>query len=137
MVGARAIETGQSVEIPLLAEQLSVSKRTVETGQVVVHVQPRVEHETLEVALVEESVEVERVPVNRIVEKAEPPRSEGDVTIVPVYEEILVVEKRLMLKEEIRLVRRKVATQERQTFEVRKEEVHVLRTDATPAADRP
>ena len=131
------ITPGQRVEVPVVAEELSVEKRKVDTGQVVVHVQPRVERQELEVPLTEETVEVQRVPVNRFVDGPVPVRQEGDVTIVPVFEEVLVVEKRLMLKEEVRLVRRRVATRERQTFDVRKEEVHVLRSDETaePAAN--
>jgi uncharacterized protein (TIGR02271 family) len=124
--------------VPLVAEELSVAKRTVETGQVVVHVVPTVERQELEIPLLEETVEVEHVPVNQFVEAPFPVRQEGDVTIVPVFEEVLVVEKRLMLKEEIRLVRRKVATRERQTFDVRKETAHVLRADpAKPSPDAP
>jgi stress response protein YsnF len=82
----------------------------------------------------EESVEVKRVPVNQFIEAPVPVREEGDVTIVPVFEEVLVVQKRLMLKEEIHLVRRRVETHQRQTFAVRKEEVHVLRAKP-PAAE--
>lgn len=37
-------------------------------------------------------------------------RTEGDVTIVPVLEEVLVVEKRLVLKEELH-IRRRVAAE--------------------------
>jgi uncharacterized protein (TIGR02271 family) len=136
IVSGTTLEAGQRVEVPVVEEQLSVEKRIVEKGQVVVHVRPTVERQELEVELLEEAVEVERVPVNRFVDAPVPVRQEGDVTIVPVFEEVLVVEKRLMLKEEIRLVRRKVATRERREFDLRKEEVQVLRTDA-PAAPPP
>ena len=133
------LRPGQRVEVPVVAEELAVEKRTVETGRVTVHVEPRVEGQVLEVPLLEDTVEVKRVPVNRILDAPVPVRQDGDVTIVPVFEEVLVVEKRLMLKEEIHLVRRQVATQERQTFALRKEEVHVLRSDGSNAlsADQP
>jgi uncharacterized protein (TIGR02271 family) len=127
---ASTLRPGQRVDVPVVEEQLAVEKRTVETGQVVVHVQPRVEEQVLEVPLLEDTVEVKRVPVNRIVEGPTPVRQDGDVTVVPVFEEVLVVEKRLMLKEEIHLVRRQVATRERQTFALRKEEAHVLHSGA-------
>jgi stress response protein YsnF len=87
----------------------------------------------LEVPLLEDTVEVKRVAVNRIIDGPVPVREEGNVTIIPVFEEVLVVEKRLMLKEEIHLVRQQLATRERQTFALRKEEVHVLRTNDQPA----
>jgi stress response protein YsnF len=50
------------------------------------------------------------VPVDRVVETAPETRTEGDVTIVPVLEEVLVVEKRLVLKEELH-IRRRVETE--------------------------
>jgi stress response protein YsnF len=81
------------------------------------------------VPLSRERVEVERVAVNRIVEQAPAVRTEGDVTIIPVLEEVLVVEKRLMLREEVRLVRRREETREQQTVTLRKEEVEVTRDE--------
>ena len=53
-----------------------------------------------------ETVDVTRVPIDRIVETAPEIRTEGDVTIVPVLEEVLVVEKRLVVKEELHIRRR-------------------------------
>jgi uncharacterized protein (TIGR02271 family) len=100
-VNGQAVAAGQRVEVPVIEEQISIEKRRVETGQVVVHIEPTVERQELEVPLLEESVEVERVPINRFVDAPVPIRQEGEVTIVPVFEEVLVVEKRLMLKEEV------------------------------------
>jgi uncharacterized protein (TIGR02271 family) len=133
IVNDPTVDAGQTIKIPVIQENLSVEKRRIETGHLVVHVEPKVEQQVLEVPLLEESIEVERVPLNRFVEAPTPVRQEGDVTVVPVFEEVLIVEKRLMLKEEIRLTRRRVATRERQSFEVRKEEAHVLRAEG-PAA---
>jgi hypothetical protein len=62
---------------------------------------------TVNESLLEEAVNVERVPVNRFIEQPVETRQEGDVTIVPVMEEVLVVQRRLMLKEEIRITRRR------------------------------
>lgn len=45
------------------------------------------------------------MPVGRQVEATPAVREEGDVTIYPVMEERLVVEKRLFLKEELRVTR--------------------------------
>jgi uncharacterized protein (TIGR02271 family) len=134
ILNAETLAAGQSVNVPLIEEHIAVAKRLVETGQVVVHVEPRVEQQVLEIPLLEDAVDVERVPVNRFVDAPTPVRQEGDVTVVPVFEEVLVVQKRLMLKEEIRLVRRRVATIETQNYALRKEEAHVLRADV-PAAN--
>jgi len=121
--------------MPVVEERVRVDKRTVEAGSVAVHVTPREREEVVDVPLVEERVEVERVPVNRFVDAAPSVRQDGDVTVVPVVEEVLVVEKRLRLKEEVRLTRRRVTTHDRQRVVLRSEEVEVLRSP--PTADGP
>ena len=64
------------------------------------------EHEeTVDLPLLRADVQVERVPINRVVLEAPPSRQEGDTLIVPILEEVLVTEKRLMLKEEVRITR--------------------------------
>jgi hypothetical protein len=68
---------------------------------------PATEH-----TLYTEEADVRRVPVNRIVTEVPQTRQEGEVTIVPVLEEVLVVEKRLLLKEEIHIVRRRAQVRE-------------------------
>ena len=58
-----------------------------------------------------EEVEVERVAIDRWVDQMAEVREEGEVTIIPVHAEVLVVEKRLKLVEEIHVRRRR--TEER------------------------
>ena len=118
----------QPVVLPVVREELKVGKREIETGKVTVQIVPHTERKLIEQPLEAETVDVERVPVNRIVERAEPPREEGDVTVVPVYQEVLVIEKKLMLKEEVRIARRKRTLQGRHEAELRCEEVHITRT---------
>ena len=50
-----------------------------------------------------EEVEVTRVPMQRVVDGPVPVREENDTTIISVVEEVLVVEKRWMLREEIHI----------------------------------
>jgi stress response protein YsnF len=50
------------------------------------------------------------VPVGRVVSERTQPYQDGDVLVVPIYEEQVVVTKRLLLREELR-VRRVVTTQ--------------------------
>ena len=61
-------------------------------------------------------------------------RQEGDTTIIPVVQEIVVVERRLVLKEEVRM--RRVITNERhqETVVLREQEALITRTevDSTP-----
>ncbi len=91
--------------IPLVEERVSATKRTVETGRV--RVRTRVAHreELVRAELARDEVAIERVPVGREIDEMPAIRQDGDTTIVPVVEEVLVVEKRLVLVEEIRLRR--------------------------------
>jgi uncharacterized protein (TIGR02271 family) len=77
-----------------------------------------------------EEVEVERVAINRPIAEAVGPRQEGDTLIVPLLEEVLVVEKRLILREEVRITRRKVERRSTQSVVLRSEEATVERSGA-------
>ena len=75
-----------------------------------------------------QTVEVERVPVNRPVDAVQDVRVEGDVTVIPVYEEVLVLQKQLVLREEVRLTTRRdrVAGPERVTLRRQRVEIERL-----------
>ena len=103
--------------VPLVEEEAHVGKRTRTTGRVRIRTEVDEVEQLVTADLVEETVEVERVPVDRVVEAPPPVRTEGDVTIVPVLEEVLVVEKRLVLKEELRI--RQSRSQETEEIPVR------------------
>ncbi|HEX2540860.1 MAG TPA: YsnF/AvaK domain-containing protein [Caldimonas sp.] len=92
--------------LPLMEEVLSVGKRSVETGRV--RVSTKVEERLAEVAqdLVRENVEVEYVDIGREIEVAPEVRIEGETIVIPLIEEVLVVEKRLILRQELRVRRR-------------------------------
>ena len=96
--------------IPLVEETATIGKREVLTGRVRVQTVTDTVEELAHADVQRESVEVTRVPVDRMVETAPEIRTEGDVTILPVLEEVLVVEKRLVLKEELH-IRRRVETE--------------------------
>lgn len=65
-----------------------------------------------------DEVSVERVPVNRIVDAVPETRQEGDVTIIPVIEEVITVEKRLLLREEVRIRRSRTEVHQPRTVVV-------------------
>jgi uncharacterized protein (TIGR02271 family) len=92
--------------IPLVEETMSIGKREVVTGHVRVRTVTDTVEELAHADVQREIVEVTRVPIDRMVETAPEIRTEGDVTILPVVEEVLVVEKRLVLKEELHIRRR-------------------------------
>jgi uncharacterized protein (TIGR02271 family) len=104
-----SIDEGQVTVVPLMEEELQVDKREVVSGRVRI----RVATDSIEQAVAHdlrgEEIDVERVPVGTYVESgaaAPQLRTEGDTTIVPILEEVLVVEKRLLLKEELHIRRR-------------------------------
>ncbi len=113
--------------VPLAEERLTVTKREGPEERVRVHVRPTERHEVVEVPLETERIEVERVPVDRLVDRPEPVRQEGDVTIVPVMEEVLVVEKRLRVREEVHLRRVRSTERVRREYTLRREEADVHR----------
>jgi uncharacterized protein (TIGR02271 family) len=104
-IGASMTDQQAGEVLPLLEEELRIEKRSVTTGKVRVRSVVDTVEEVARASLEGERVEVTRVPVDREVDAAPGVRTEGDVTIVPVVEEILVVEKRLVLKEELHIRR--------------------------------
>ena len=129
------ISNDPTVIVPVVAETVEVGKRRVETGRVVVRKTVRTTEEVVDEPLVSEEVEVVRVPINRPIAEAVGPRQEGDTLIVPLLEEVLVVEKRLILREEVRITRRKVERRAPETVTLRSEEATVERFEGEgPAA---
>ena len=76
-----------------------------------------------------EHVTVERVAIGRTVDAIPPVRQEGDVTILSVVEEVVVVERRLVLKEEVHLRRVQTTRRHVETVRLREQGVTVTRTD--------
>ncbi|MFL4992784.1 MAG: YsnF/AvaK domain-containing protein [Microvirga sp.] len=104
-------DTSSEVEVIALAEEeVRLDKRMVTTGKIRVRTNVDVETELAKATLDGETVEVTRIPIDRIVDQAPGIRVEDNVTIIPVLEEVLIVEKRLVLKEEVHI--RKLATTE-------------------------
>jgi uncharacterized protein (TIGR02271 family) len=118
--------------VPVLVEELDVQKRPVETGKVRI---TKVVHEretTVDEPLWHDDVAITRVPIQRVVEGPVPVREENDTTIISVVEEVLVVEKRWMLREEIHIRKQRIETHQPQRITLRSEEVQVERV---PQAD--
>jgi len=113
--------------IPVLEERLSVEKRAVETGRLLVQKKVESTDTVVDEALFEETCDVERVPINRILTAPLQSRYEGETLILPVMEEVLVVEKRLILREEVRITRRRREIRNPQTHTVLRERIEVER----------
>ena len=113
--------------VPLIEERLVVSKRPVEGERVRVRIVTDEVAELARVSLRSEQIEVERVPIGRAVETAPAVREEDGTTVIPILEEIVVVEKRLILKEELRVRRVPSTRQEEQPVTLRRERAEIER----------
>ena len=74
-------------------------------------------------------VQIDRIPVDRQVDAVPPIRQEGDTTILSVVEETVVVERRLILKEEIHIRRLHVLERHQEAVILRKQEAVITRID--------
>jgi len=119
-----------AIVIPLLAEEASVTRRIVAGATVRVAMVTREHEQVVDEALRHERVEIERVPIGRTVDAVPPAREEGDTTIMPVVEEIVVVERRLVLKEKIRIRRVRSTEHHRESVVLRMQDAVITRTEA-------
>jgi uncharacterized protein (TIGR02271 family) len=94
------------VVVSLLEEHARIEKESVATGRVRIQKLVDTIEEEASAVLEGERVEISRVAVDRVVDAPPPVRMEDGVTIVPIMEEVLFVEKRLVLKEELHIRRR-------------------------------
>lgn len=116
--------------IPLVAEELRVKKREVVAGGVRISKKVYRETKTVDEPLLREEIDIERVPVHRFVEAPEAIRQEGEAMIVPLYEEALVVEKRLLLREELVIRKRRTEIHTPKKVTRRREDVVIQDLDA-------
>jgi stress response protein YsnF len=115
----------ESVVVPVVEEtaELRKTERITERVRVSTTVEEREQH--LQEELCSESIEIERVPVGRVVVALPPPRTEGDVLIVPVVEERAVVSKELVVVEEVRIRKRREAQPVRIPVKLRSSTVQI------------
>jgi uncharacterized protein (TIGR02271 family) len=127
-------EVGDHLVVPVHEEVLVPVTHEVEVGQV--RINKRVEEVEVETRTDRrhDEVSIERVAINRPIDAVPGARNEGDTLVIPVLEEVLVTEKRLMLKEEIRVTRRRVVEQVPVRGTVRRE---VVEFDETVAPEAP
>lgn len=124
--------------IPVIEESLEVRKHVVTRGgwRITKTIESR--EQLVDEPLARDELSVERVPMNQVVPPDALPgvRHEGDTMVVPVFEEVLVVEKRMLLKEELRIRRTRKEFRAPQAVELRREHVSVQRIgdDGEPAA---
>ncbi len=120
--------------LPLHTEELSVSRRQVAGDTVRVSIVTREQERLVDEELTHQRVDVERVPIGRLIDRVPPVREEGDTTIMSVVEEIIAIERRLILKEEVRIRRVRIKETHRETVSVREQDVAVTRLPAEQSA---
>ena len=122
-------DTGEEVVVPVVEETVSFRTQERETGKVRVEKTVREEERVVDVPLTATEVEIRRVAVDRMVDEPVSERREGDTLILPVFEEVLVVEKKLRLKEEIHITTKRTTREHSERVTLRKEEVAIERDE--------
>jgi uncharacterized protein (TIGR02271 family) len=122
-------EPRDSASVPALQEQVKVRKARKETARVQISKKVKSREEVVDVPLEEEKVSVKRVPINRFVEGPVPVRREGDTLIVPLLKEVLIVEKKLLLKEEWHIHKARSIRKDSRRVQLRDEEISIKRTN--------
>ena len=123
-----AVRDARGMVIPVVEEQLEVSRERVETGRVRISKTIESRDVVVDDPLSREKVRVEHVPINQVVTGDVPQiREEGDVTVVPILEERVVTRTELVLVEEVRIHRDRSEYHDPQTVTLRKEVVAVER----------
>ena len=117
----------KDLRIPLHVEEISVSRRETKKANVQVALVTGTREQLIDEELTHVRVEIERVPIDQPVEAVPPIRQEGDITIIPVVEEVVIVERRLVLKEEVRVRRVSTKEQHQETVVLRQQEAVVTR----------
>jgi uncharacterized protein (TIGR02271 family) len=123
-------ESIDNPKLTLLAEELEVRKEAVETGRLRVSKQTRTREAFVNESLLSEQAEVETIPVNRQIFEMPSVRQEGDTIIVPIVEEVLHTERRLILKEEVKITRRRKTEQFHDRVMLRYQEAVVTRVQS-------
>ena len=120
-------EQEEVASIPLVEERLDVTKTEVETGRLKVRISVEEREERVAAELARDEVEIRRVPKNEPVGEAPRVRTEGDLTIIPVVEEQLVIEKRLVLVEELHVSRKTQSESREIPVTLRREQADIER----------
>jgi uncharacterized protein (TIGR02271 family) len=128
-------ENAKEIVIPVIEESVQIGKKWVETAKVHIYKTVSENKESIDLPLKHEEVKVERVEVNAFADTIPPAvRYEGETMIIPVLKEVVV--KRVLIVEEIRITRKEVQTHTREEINLRKEEVHINKTDLSKDQDQ-
>jgi uncharacterized protein (TIGR02271 family) len=124
----------QTEVVPLVREELEVSRRRVDAGGYRISKTAETREEVVDQMLSREDLSIERCVINKVVSVSDPPkiRHEGETVIVPVLEEVLFVERRLVLKEELRIQRNRSQVRHTERVPLRAEKILIERIEGDP-----
>lgn len=117
----------EALDLPIVVEEVRVGKHVVDRERLKIRRHVVTEDKLVETPLWHERITVEHVPCNAYVEQVPGPRQEGDTLIIPRVEEEVVVIKRLVVREELRIRVIREQRVERTTVSVRRHEIEVER----------
>jgi uncharacterized protein (TIGR02271 family) len=123
------------ISVPLAAEEIAVKKQVVETSRVQVARLTREREQLIDETLARQTAEISRTAIGQFVDSIPPIKEEGDAVIIPIVEERLVVERRLFLKEEVRIQRVRTTERHQKSVTLRYQEA-VVRRLPVEAPDR-
>ena len=129
-MGSDGKPDSSSQQIPIIKEDVTIAKRTVETAQVRVRSTFDEREQLVSEQLFHQEVDVKRVGVGQVVEAIPEVREEEDLLVIPIVEERLVVRKELVLVEELHIRRRQSVQQVEEPVTLRKTRVEVERTES-------
>ena len=121
---------GETRKIPIIQEEVQITKEVVESGSVRISKSVHEVEEMYNIPISYEEHDVQRVTLNQLIDTAPPAiRYEGDTMIIPILREEVVVQKRLVLVEEVHVTKRQVEKTIQQPITLLKEELHVERSN--------
>lgn len=113
--------------VPIVEEEVELLKRPVTTGRVRLTRRVIAREEDIDTPTTREIVKVERVPINRVLDEPAQVRFEGETMVIPVMEEQVVVERRWVLKEEVRVTKEHATVERTEHVRLRQQDVTVTR----------
>ena len=111
--------SAQEERIPLARERVRVEKREVERLAARIQLRTHEEDVRINETLHREQIDIERVPVDRVVDDVPTTRTEDGATVIPIVEEVFV--KRFHVIEEIHLRPRFEAHEVDETVRLRRQ----------------
>lgn len=114
-------------KIPVIQEQVQIGKDTSEESLVKIKKLVSDHTESFNIDLKTENFSIERIAINKELDEPAQVREEGDDLFFPIQEEIVIVKKKILLKEEIKITRNKKTENKTISVKLKKETVEVER----------